>query len=251
MCLGGSNLLLSPSIYFFCAGFIIHVHSTEVQNNTNNDCNNHIVLLFFYHDNSQNIFMAHSCHQHTQSLTRAICRTDTRQKSILFIQAPNFNPISIGGVWDTAPLILWLCFFTALQRQGATNYFKPFPQFIQYLAFFLFTVLHLVHVFKCFIFAPHLGQNASLSSTNTWHFGHRGTGWLSELVGIIAPHSAQYKFLSRKNGSMNTNTKGIKNIIGASRIIYKIIRPTFRGSTMVSFLHLSQYARIFISFIIR
>ena len=130
MCLGGSNLLLSPSIYFFCAGFIIHVHSTEVQNNTNNDCNNHIVLLFFYHDNSQNIFMAHSCHQHAQSLTRAICRTDTRQKSILFIQAPNFNPISIGGVWDTAPLILWncvfliksililwLCFLTALQWQ--------------------------------------------------------------------------------------------------------------------------------------
>lgn len=131
-------------------------------------------------------------------------------------------------------------FFIALQRQGATNYFKPFPQFIQYLAFFLFTVLHLVHVFWCFIFAPHLGQNASLSSTNTWHFGHRGTGWLSELVGIIAPHSAQYKFLSRKNGSMNNNTKGIKNIIGASRIIYKIIRPTFRGSTMVSFLHASQ-----------
>ena len=103
MCLGGSNLLLSPSIYFFCAGFIIHVHSTEVQNNTNNDCNNHIVLLFFYHDNSQNIFMAHSCHQHAQSLTRAICHTDTRQKSILFIQEPNFNPISIGGGMGCRP----------------------------------------------------------------------------------------------------------------------------------------------------
>lgn len=52
---------------------------------------------FFYHDNSQNIFMAHLYRQHAQSLTRAICRTDTRQKSILFIQEPNFNPISIGG----------------------------------------------------------------------------------------------------------------------------------------------------------
>ena len=129
---------------------------------------------------------------------------------------------------------------------GGIHYFKPLPQFIQYLAFCLFTVLHLAHVFKCFIFAPHLGQNASLSSTNTWHFGHRGTGWLSEFVGIIAPHSAQYKFLSRKNGSMNNNTKGIKNIIGASRIIYKIIRPTFRGSATVSFLQVSQYARIFL-----
>ena len=133
--------------------------------------------FLFFATTTAKIFLWHTpCHQHAQSLTRAICRTDTRQKSILFIQEPNFNPISIGGVWDTAPLILWLSFFTAPQRQGATNYFKPFPQFIQYLAFFLFTVLHLVHVFRCFIFAPHLGQNASLSSTNTWHFGHRGTG---------------------------------------------------------------------------
>lgn len=141
-------------------------------------------------------------------------------------------------------LILGLCFLTTLQWQGG-HYFKPLPQFIQYLAFCLFTVLHLAHVFRYFIFAPHFEQNASLSSTNTWHFGHRGTGWLSELVGIIAPHSAQYKFLSRKNQSGNNNTKGIKNIIGASRIIYKIIRPTFRGSATVSFLHLSQYTRIF------
>lgn len=51
--------------------------------------------------------MAYLCHQHAQSLTRAICRTDTRQKSILFIQELNFNPTSIGGGWDTAPLILW------------------------------------------------------------------------------------------------------------------------------------------------
>ena len=131
-------------------------------------------------------------------------------------------------------------FFTTSQWQGATNYFKPFPQFIQYLAFFLFTVLHLVHVFRCFIFAPHLGQNASLSSTNTWHFGHRGTGWLSELVGIMSPHSEQCRVVLR----------GIKKTNGPNISANNMARPNpVRGSTMVSFLHLSQYARIFLSFL--
>lgn len=131
--------------------------------------------------------------------------------------------------------------FTTSQWQIVMHYFKLLPQFIQYLACFLFTVLHLVHVFKCFIFAPHLGQNASLSSTNTWHFGHRGTGWLSELVGIMSPHSEQCRVVLR----------GIKKTNGPNISANNMARPKpVRGSTMVSFLHLSQYARFFISFVI-
>ncbi len=115
-------------------------------------------------------------------------------------------------------------------------YFNSLPQFIQYLVCFLFTVLHLVHVFRYFIFAPHFEQNASLSSTNTWHFGQRGTGWLSALTGIIVPHLEQCRVVLR--GTKKTNGPNISANNMASP------KPV-RGSTTVSFLQVSQYARIF------
>ena len=91
-------------------------------------------------------------------------------------------------------------------------------------------------IFRCFIFAPHFGQNASLSSTNTWHFGQRGTGWLSALTGIIVPHLEQCRVVLR--GIQKTNGPNISANNMASP------KPV-RGSTTVSFLQVSQYARIF------
>lgn len=61
-------------------------------------------LLIFCPYNGQMFLWHKSYHQHTQSLTRGIYCAGTRQKSILFIQAPNFNPPSIGGGYGIPPL---------------------------------------------------------------------------------------------------------------------------------------------------